>query len=1152
MRHTRLSLIAVSLFALAGSVWATTLGYYRQPALHGDTLVFMAEGDLWKVPVAGGVATRLTSHPGTESTPAVSPDGKTVAFVGEYEGPAEVYTMPLDGGRPTRRTYEAGRVAVWGWTPDGRVLYSTNVYTTLPNYQLVALDVSKPNTAGEREILPLAQAADGSFNDDGGTLYFTRLAFQGSHTRCYQGGTAQNIWKFAAGEREAQPLTADYAGTSKRPMWWQGRVYFASDRDGTMNLWSMRADGSDLQQHTKHVGWEVATPALEGGRIAYQLGADLHVYDIASGQDRGVAITLDSDFDQTREHWIAKPMDYLTAAHVSPDGERAVLTARGQVFVAPHRQGRLVEAARRPGVRYREARFMPDGKSLLALSDESGEVEFWTLPANGVGEARQLTKDADVLRWEGVPSPDGKWIAHHDKSLRLFVLNVETGESQQIDTAPAEPFDELTWSPDSQWLAYAVQNENLFRVVRVYGVADQTVHAVSTERYESYSPAWSPDGKWLYMLSDRNLKSVVHSPWGSYQPEPYLDKKTKIYQIALVAGLRSPFAPQDELAEAEKEKEKDKDKEKPEKPEKVQPAEKPAPEPAKPDEEVEDDASANPVKGAKVDEPNAPTTTSAPASQPAEKKGGGKDKPPVVKIEFDGLANRLYEVPLSAGNYSSLRVTDKALFWLQEASGDEKSALVGVAIARADLEVKTVAGDVKRYELSADGKKLFFRKGDSLYIVDAAPAPATLEKKDVKLGAWALSVQPREEWRQMYTEAWRLERDYFYDRGMHGLDWKAMHAKYLPLVDRVTTRGELSDVLAQLVSELSALHIFVYGGEMREGPDEIQPSSLGAVLERDVAAGGYRVAHIYESDPDEVERTSPLARPNVEVKAGDVSEMVNGTPTLEVPEIGALLRQKAKQQVLLRVKPAAGGESRDVIVTPLTLDAAADLRYHEWEYTRRRLVDEWSGGQIGYVHLRAMSGNNFTEWAKSYYPVFTRPGLIVDVRHNSGGSIDSWIIGRLLGKAWFFWSQAVGNPPVWNMQYAFRGHVAALCNERTASDGEAFAEGIKRLKIGKVIGTRTWGGEIWLSSSNFLVDKGIATAAENGVFGPEGAWLIEGHGGDPDMVVDNLPHATFKGEDAQLKAAVDYLLKEIKDKPVPPVVVPKHPDKSWKAVGKRS
>lgn len=1086
-----------------GAGGAGTTGYYRQPALHGETLVFVAEGDLWKVPLAGGTATRLTSHPGDESQPAISPDGATVAFVASYEGPREVYTVPLAGGLPTRRTYDAGRAAVSGWTPDGRIIASTDVYSTLPNAQLCVIDIRSGDAAGVRTLLPLAQAADGCFDDAGAVLYFTRLAFQGSHTKRYRGGTAQNLWRFAPGDAEAIPLTADYPGTSKRPMWWSGRVYFASDRDGTMNLWSMKPDGSDLKQHTRHAGWDVIGPSLQGGRIAYQLGADLHVYDIAADTDRTVAIALDSDFDQTREHWVKNPMEYVTAAHLSADGSRVVLTARGQVFVAPHRQGRLVEAGRKPGVRYREARFMPDGKRLVALSDQSGEVELWTLPANGVGAAEQLTADADVLRWEALPSPDGKLIAHHDKHQRLFVYDTDTRQSRKIDENRIDAFAELRWSPDSKWLAYVAQADNMFRQVRLYSVADGGVTNVTSDRYDSFSPAWSPDGKWLYLLSDRNLVSLVASPWGSYQPEPFLDKTTEVYQIGLLEGARrTPFAPADELH------------------------------PEKPDDK---------------------TAPAAPATQPVVSSGAiatgaatasaGTSAGVEVKIDRGGIQERLFRVPVGPGNYGALSVNDKALFLLSTPTGERKSNLVAINIAAENVETKTVVADVAGYEMSQDGKKLLVRKGDALYIVEAAHAPADLDKKNVELGGWMLSVNPREEWRQMFTEAWRLERDYFYDRGMHGVDWQAMLAKYRPLVDRVSTRGELSDLLAQMVSELSALHIFVYGGDQRSGNDDIALSSLGAVLVRDANAGGYRVERIYQSDPDEPERRSPLARPEADVKTGDVIESINGVATLSVPDAGLLLRRQAGRQVLLRVRPAAG-EPRDCIVVPLSTGAAEDLRYHDWELSRRRLVDEWSRGEIGYVHLRAMGGGNFTEWAKGYFPVFTRKGLIVDVRHNRGGNIDSWIIGRLMRKAWFYWNQHWGHAPSWNMQYAFRGHVAVLCNERTASDGEAFSEGVKRLALGKVIGTRTWGGEIWLSSSNFLVDKGIATAAEYGVYGPQGEWLIEGHGVDPDIVVDNLPHATFKGEDAQLRAAVDYLLKTIREKPVETPPVPKFPDKS--------
>jgi tricorn protease len=1064
---------------------AGPLGYYRQPALHGDTLVFVAEGDLWKVGIQGGVATRLTTHPGTEELPAISPSGRHVAFVGRYEGPEEVYVMPLTGGRPERITYDAGHVTFVGWTPGGEVLYSTNRYSTLPSHQLVTAD---PRHPGSPHLVPLAQAADGCYDETGQTLYFTRLPFQGSHTKRYQGGTAQTLWRFAGPGHEATPLTRDYPGTSKSPMWWHGRVYFVSDRDGTMNLWSMDDRGGDLRQHTRHVGWDVASPSLSKGRIAYQLGADLHLYDIASARDRVVPITLASDLDHTREHWVKDPIDYLSAAHLSPDGDRVVLTARGQVFVAPHRQGRFVEATRRAGVRYRDARFLPDGKSLLVLSDQSGEVEFWTLPANGVGDARQLTTDGAVLRLGGVPSPDGKLVAHRDKNQRLFLFDIAKKTNRLIDESKIDDFTDLAWSPDSRWLAYVAVADNNFQQIKLHHVVDGKTIFLTSDRFDSRSPAWSPDGKWIYLLSDRNLKTIVDSPWGNYQPEPFLDKKTKIYQIALSREERSPFAPDDELHPDKEEKKR----------------------PSKKDEEQ-------------------------------------ADAPREVKIDLDGIQKRLIEVRVPPGNYQGLAVNGKALFWRSRPTGERKSALVSAVIARHDVEIKTVTDDVRHFELSQDGKKLLIQKEKHLYIVDAAPGKADLEKHDVNLAKWTLSVQPREEWGQMFREAWRLERDYFYDRGMHHVDWRAVRAKYEPLVERVTSRDELSDLVAQMVSELSALHIFVRGGDLRHGPDDVPPSELGAVLERDPAAGGYRVAHVYQSDPDEPEHTSPLARPGVGVKDGDVIEMVNGAPTLSVPDMGLLLRRRAGQQVLLRIKPAGGKVSRDVIVRPVTSEEAADLRYREWEYTRRLRVEDLGKGDIGYVHLRAMRGIDFTEWARGFYPVFTRKGLIIDVRDNRGGNIDSWIIGRLMRRAWFYWSQRVGQQPLWNMQYAFRGHIAVLCNERTASDGEAFTEGIKRLGLGKVIGTRTWGGEIWLNADNFLVDRGIATSAEYGVYGPEGTWLIEGHGVEPDLVVDNLPHATFKGEDAQLQAAITYLQKRIKEKPVPVPPRPAFPDKSYRA-----
>ena len=894
-------------------------------------------------------------------------------------------------------------------------------------------------------------------------------------------------------DREAVDLTADHAGTDRNPMFWSGRVYFVSDRDGAMNVWSMLPDGTDKRQHTHHADWDIKDAALSDGKIVYQLGASIRLLDIASGDDREIPITLDTDLDQAREKWISKPAKWLTSAHISPSGDRVALTARGQVFVAPHGDGRLVEVTRSAGVRYRDARFAMNGVDLLALSDESGEVEFWRLPADGLGERKQITSGASIIRWEGIPSPDGKRLAHHDKNHVLWITTLDDGKTIRADANRVDDLSNLAWSPDSRWLAYVAFSENFQRRIRIFDVESGKVLDAASDRYESYSPAWGRDGKRLYFLSDRTLHSLVRSVWGPRQPEPYYDRVTKIYELSLVPGLRSPFEPENELVkETETAKEKSQD----------------------------DDKS---------------------------KKKDEDKEPPRVAIDADGLAARLYETPIGEGDYSGLFIAGDRLYWLSQPDRhSQKRQLRSAPFKNRNVEVVTVVDSLDAAEPSADGKKILVRSGESLYVIDSGKEKkADLDDDSrVDLSGWAFSLDPREEWRQMFVEAWRLERDYFYDPNMHGLDWPAIRRKYEPLVERVSDRSELSDLLAQMVSELSALHIFVYGGDLRTGVDDVQTADLGAELVRDPDAGGYRVAHIALWDPDRPALASPLAKPGVDVKPGDVIVSVNGMKALDAPGAGALLRHLAGQQVLLQVKPQGQGDPRSVIATPLTSAQAFDRRYHEWEYTRRLETEKLGGGRIGYVHLRAMGGDDIDQWVREFYPVFNKEGLIIDVRHNHGGNIESWILGRLLRKSWMWW-QGRGDAPYSDMQLAFNGHVTVLCDESTASDGEVFAEGIRRLGLGKVIGTRTWGGEIWLSSANFLVDRGIATAAESGVYGPEGQWLIEGHGVDPDIVVDNLPHATFEGKDAQLEAAVSHLLDRIAKEPVVLPKAPAFPDKSF-------
>ena len=558
-RFKLLPIVFASLFVgalLASAAFAETTpsdpGYFRYPALHGNTLVVCAEGDLWTVSTAGGDARRLTTHLEEETHPAISPDGKHLAFTAAYDGGREVYVMPLEGGLPSRLTWEERGAFVVGWTPEGKVLYRTRAYSPLGDAQLATVD---PETR-VIELVPLAQAATGEWDETMETLYFTRQDFQGSHAKRYKGGTAQQLWSFQAGA-EAVPLTADYPGTSKKPMWWEGRVYFASDRDGTMNLWSMAPDGGDLRQHTEHSGWDVQAPRLDGGRITYQLGADIHVYHISSDADRRVDIRLASDFEQSLERWIEGKASGIDTAHISPDGSRVAIASRGEVFVAASKKGgRFVHATRQPGVRYRTARFL-DEDTLVALSDQSGEVEWWTLGADGLSAPAPWTTDGEVVRMFGVPSPDGEHLAHGDQHGNLWISRRGEGTSRRIVQADSG-IRGMTFSPDSRWLAYSITGPDWIAQIYLYEIAEGTSTEVTSPRFDSYAPAFSHDGKWLYFLTDRHFRSEAVSPWGPRQPEPYFKDTTEVYALALRADAEFPFRRPDEV-DVEKKKEKDKE-----------------------------------------------------------------------------------------------------------------------------------------------------------------------------------------------------------------------------------------------------------------------------------------------------------------------------------------------------------------------------------------------------------------------------------------------------------------------------------------------------------------------------------------------------------------------------------------------------------------
>lgn len=1072
--NSSLTTLIVLLFAFSsGNLYGQGFkGYYQYPTVSGETIFFSAEGDLWKIPVTGGQAQRITTHPGEETHPRISPDGKTLAFSATYEGPTEVYTMPVTGGLPTRWTYEAESSVVANWTPGGDLVYTTTAFSTLPDAQTVKIDLKNR----EYTRYPLSQSSESSFNAEGNTIYFVRPSYHGNVTKRYMGGTARRIWKYSEGAKEAVCLSDEYKGGSHHPMWWNKRVYFISDRDGIMNIWSMTEDGKDYKQHTRQTDFDVRYASLDNGKIVYHVGADIWLYDIVADTEKMIDITLASDLDQMREKWVTDPEQYITSVHPHPNGEKIVITARGRVFVAPAKSGRLVQLSRKEGVRYRDAAFSSDGKDIITLSDESGEFEFMQIQANGIGAHKALTSDGEILRFTAYPSPDGSFLAYRDLNNDLWLFNLETNKQKLISTT-REGIRDISWSPDSKWLAFSQIASNTFARIFAYGVEEGENIALTSDRANSTSPSWSPDGKWLYFISDRNFQSLVGSPWGARQPEPYFDRKEKIYHIPLQKGLRSPFKPDDELYKEEKKSE---------------------------------------------------------------------TKNTVVKIDPDNIQARIIEVPIAPGNYRSLAVNNDAIYFLSgTGSGrDAKTNLVLIKIGNETKKETVLVDGVRSAEMTADGKMFLVRKDNAFYMIKAGTSTISkLADARIDLSGWAFSMDTREDWRQLFTDAWRMERDYFYDPNMHNIDWDAMYQKYLPLVDRVTTRSELNDLIGRYVGELSVLHTSVRGGDTRRGNDNVNVAGLGARFNRDEKGGGFRIEYIYKADPDYPDKISPLADQQLNISEGDILTHINGDPTLEEIHPGALLRNQSGKQVRLRLISTSTKQPYEAIVT--TMGRESGLRYSDWEYSRRLEVEKSSEGKIGYLHLRAMGSSDIAQWYREFYPVFNRQGLIIDVRHNRGGNIDSFILEKLLRKAWFYWANRPAQTS-WNMQYAFRGHIVVLCDQNTASDGEAFCDGFRRLGLGKVIGMRTWGGEVWLGSQNRLSDNGLARAPMMGVYGPEGEWLIEGVGFIPDIEVDNLPHSTFNGVDAQLEAAIEHLRKLIEEDPreIPPR--PPYPDKSFK------
>ena len=1092
-RLSLISLAAVLLILTTAACFAADeMGFLRYPDVYKNKVVFASEGDLWLASTDGGVARRLTIHDGEERYPKFSPDGKWIAFSALYDGNQDVYIIPADGGEPKRLTYHPGGAGVVDWTKDGKVMFRTRSFSGQRMSQIYTVTVE----GDFPEMLALPKAALASFAPDGNRVAYTPVFRNNATWKHYKGGLADQIWVADVKKKKyGDKPVSTFVGHNSYPMWIGERIYFLSDSVGRKNIWSMKPDGSDQKQVSNHTKYDARWPSDGGNTIVYQLAMDIWKLDLMTGKSSKIDIQLPSERLRARTN-IMSPAEFIGGYDLNNDGKWMVIESRGQLFSVPTKSRETV-------IRRLTGDFMSRAKSpfylgdkVAALSDASGEDEFHTFDPFMKESSKQLTTGNKMWRYAGEPSPDGKKIAYSDGTQALFILDAETGKSKKIFQADVWEIRNYRWSPDSRYLAFVnAENENI-QGIHIYDTKDGNDHLITNPMFNTYHPAWDASGKYLYFLSETHINPRT----SNYYDQFVFLTPDKIYMYLLNKDVESPFAFDDELLgvkkdEGDKDKDKDKDKGK---------------------DKDEDDEE--------------------------EEKGVE------VKIDWEGLQDRMVELPIDAGYYNNFKAGDGMLYYLSNTregwnpDGDRPKQTLKLFKVDKRKEY-TVSKGVDSYDISDDGKVVVIKKGSSFIKMDAGatdePEGEGDDDPNVKLDGWSMKHYPQQEWKQMFAEAWRIQRDFFYDPNMHGVDWQGVYDLYSPLVSRISTRADLNDLIGEMIGELNAGHAYIFGGDLHE-PEQISVGLFGADISRDSGSGFFRLDRIIAPDMVRSAWHSPLAKPHIKASDGDYIIAIDGVYTNTVKNYLELLQDKSNKDVILTLnsKPKKDG-AWDVLVK--TMGNEGQLRYRDWVENRRLYTEKKSGGKIGYIHLSDMGFSGMLEFGQMYYPQYNKEGMILDVRFNGGGNIATMLLSQLARRIWCTDMSRHGGTG-WRPFSAFNGHYAILCNNETGSDGETFTEGAKMLGLGKVFGTRTWGGWVGIRSDKPLNDKAWYTTPEFTGYGAvgekSGKWLIEGPGVYPDVEVENDHGSMMKGNDPQLDAGIEHILKKIKDEPK---TLPKQP-----------
>ncbi|MBL0158791.1 MAG: PD40 domain-containing protein [Bryobacterales bacterium] len=1042
----------------------------RFPDVHGDRVVFTYAGDLWTAPVAGGAAARLTAHPGLELFAKYSPDGKWIAFTGQYDGDEQVYVIPSSGGVPKQLTWYPAKgplPARWGydnqvyeWTPDGKSILFRSLRDSWTTAESRLYTV--PAEGGAAKALPMPKSGAGDYSPDGQKVVYSPLFRDFRTWKRYQGGWQQDLFVFDLKTAALEPV-AHSPRTEREPMWMGGRIYFNSDRTGTFNLYEYDPGSKKVKALTASAKWDVRWPSRgDQGRIVYESDGELNVVDVKSGQAKKISINVPSDGLASRPS-LLNVGGQVAAYDLSPKGERALFVARGDVFTAPIEKGVARNLTKSSNAHDKAPAWSPDGRRIVMISDRTGEEELWVVNQDGSGPAEQLTRGGKTMRYRPVWSPDSKRVAFSDRDGKAYVVTLSDKSVVEVAQEKRGFLMDYVWSPDGAYLAFSLTDMHNFRSIWIWSAAEGKARRVTGEMFNESGPAWDPEGQYLYYLSDREFAPLISGAEFNYATA----RSTSIYALALRKDGKNPFAPEsDEVKIAEEKKAEEKK-----------------------------------ADGAKVE----------------------------VRIDFDGLEQRVVRVPVAPGNYDNLMAVKGHLLYSRSGNpyygrGPDAPDAIMILALKERKETVLVEG-AAGYAISDDGQKMLVGQGNAYALYDVKPGGAS-SKKAVSTAGLVVDRVPSQEWAQIFNEVWRRYRDFFYAKNMHGYDWEALRQQYAPMLEYVTHRSDLNYIIGEMISELNAGHAYIDGGDW-ERPERPKVALPGARFELDEAAGRYKIAKIFAGQNEEPVYRSPLTEVGVNVKAGEYVLAIDGDELKANVDPYRLLRGKAGKAVRLTVNTTAAMEgAREVVIQPV--DNENNLVYLAMVDAARARVDQATGGRVGYLHVPNMGADGIREFIKYFYGQTRREGLVVDMRGNGGGNVSRMLIERLRRQVLALTYPRGIDDPTTYPDNVMMGPMVCLLNENSASDGDIFPAMFRESKLGLLIGKRSWGGVVGISNRGTLVDGGVVNVPEFGFANAKGEWIIEGVGVEPDIVVENDPKSVMEGRDPQLERGIEEVLKAMK------------------------